>query len=139
MIDNFEVHFYQLNQFLKKIVLKKAYLKKIKNKVLFLNQVLKQNYKKLNSNTNISNKVNFLVGYVIKVHFSRVNTFTQITNSSGVLKLFCSAGTLFYKGKNKKARKLVLANLTNSLIKRLNTLKNKAAVLHLKSTGFKKR
>jgi ribosomal protein S11 len=139
MVVNFENSFYPLNRFLKKIVFKKTYIKKIKNRVLFLNQVLRQNYKKLNSKTKMTHRVNLLVGYIIKVHFSKANTFTQITNPSGTLKHLCSAGNLSYKGKNKKARTLVLANLTNSLIKRLNILKNKAVVLHLKSTGFKRR
>lgn len=138
MVNNSEISLHQLNIFLKRIVFKKTYVKKIKNRVLFLNKVLKQNYKKLNIKTNLINKVNFLVSHIIKVRFSKANTFTQITNSSGELKFLCSAGNLFYKGKNKKARTLVLTNLINAVIKRLITLKNKAVVLHLKSTGFKK-
>jgi ribosomal protein S11 len=138
MVNNFGNSFYQLNEFLKKIIFKKTYIKKIKDRVLFLNEVLKQNYKKLNSKAEMSNRINFLIGSIIEVNFSKANTFTQITNSSGTLKLSCSAGSLFYKGKNKKARTLVLKNLINVLIKKLSTLKNKAVVLHLKGTGFKK-
>ena len=121
MVNNFENSFYQLNQFLKRIILKKTYIKKIKNRVLFLNRILKQKHNKLN----MVHKMSFLVGHIIKVHFLKSNTFTQITNSSGTLKVTCSAGNLLYKGKNKKARTLVLKNLTNSLLRRIPFLKNK--------------
>lgn len=138
MVDNSENGFYQLNKFFKKISLKKMHVKKIKNRILFLNQILKQNYKKLNNKTSMISNVSFLVGYIIKIHFSKANSFTQITNSFGGLKLSYSAGSFLYKGKNKKARTLVLKKLTSSLVKRLDILKNKAVVLHLKNTRFKK-
>lgn len=138
MVNNLENSFYPLNDFLRKIIFKKTYIKKIKDRVLFLNKVLKQNYKKLNRKINTSNKVNFLIGRIIGVHFLKANTFIQIADSSGTLEVSRSAGHLLYRGKNKKARTHVLKNLINLLIKRLNTLKNKSVILHLKSTGFKR-
>lgn len=138
MVNNSKNSFYQLNKFFKKIRSKKIHIRTIKNRILLLNQVLKQDYKKLNNKINMTSNTSFLVGYIIKIHFSKANSFTQITNSFGALKLSCSAGNFLYKGKNKKARTLVLKELTNSLLKRLNILKSKAIVLHLRSTRFKK-
>jgi ribosomal protein S11 len=138
MVSYFKINFYQLNKFLKKIIFKKIYLKKLKSRILSLIKTLKQNYKKLNNNTNTINNINFLVVYVIKICFSKTNTFIQINKAFGILKITLSAGHFLYKGKNKKARAHVLKSIIHFLIKKLDMLKNKAVVLHLKNTGFKK-
>jgi hypothetical protein len=138
MVNYFKINFYQLNKFLKKIIFKKIYIKKLKDRILFLIKTLKQNYKKLNNNTTTINNINFLIAYVIKICFSKTNVFIQINKAFGVLKVTLSAGHLLYKGKNKKARTQVLKDSIHFLIKKLGMLKNKAVVLHLKNTGFKK-
>lgn len=138
MVSCSKVNFYQLNKFLKKIIFKKIYLKKLKYRILFLIKTLKQNYKKLNNSTNTNNNINFLVVYIIQIDFSKTNTLIQINKAFGILKITLSAGHLLYKGKNKKARTQVLKDIIHFLIKKLDTLKNKAVVLHLKNIGFKK-
>lgn len=138
MISYFKINFCQLNKFLKKIIFIKIYLTKLKNRSLFLIKTLKLNYKTLSFNINNNNGTNFLIAYVIKICFSKTNTFTQINNTFGMLKFLCSAGHLLYKGKNKKARIAVLKDIIHFLIKKLDVLKKKAVVLHLKNVGFKK-
>ena len=141
MVKNYNINF-DLNKFFKKIVIKKQYIKMLKNKIRLLNSIKEQNYKNLNSNTFLKNK-NFikcdnLVMYIIDICFFRTNTLLHIMDSSGALKFFCSAGDFFSTRRSKKARVLVLKSIFRTIVPKLKFLKNKPIVLHLKNVGFLK-
>jgi ribosomal protein S11 len=57
---------------------------------------------------------------------------------SGNLKFFCSAGSLQYKGKRKKARYLVFRDMFRILNSKLKFLKSQPLALHLKNVGSAK-
>ena len=135
MIKNSNNLFY-LNKFLKKIILKKRYIQKLKNKISFLN-IKKKSHKKLNTKC-YNQEYNLIIVYIIEIYFSHTNTLVHLINSVGKLKFFCSAGNLLFKGKSKKARISVLLNIIRILIKKLTFLKHKPVMLRLKNVGFKK-
>ena len=107
MLKNFN-NYFDLNKFFRNIRLKKQYIKKLKNKVFLLNKVKEKNYKTLNfvmfKKTQNLVKEDYLVVYIIDISFSKTNTLLHVMDFSGNLKFFCSAGSLNYKGKSKKAR-----------------------------------
>ena len=135
-VKNYDNHFY-LNKFFKKIRFKKQYIQKLKNKISFLNNTKKQNYKKLNNGL-YSKKDNFIIAFIIEILFSKTNTLVYVINSVGKLKFFCSAGNLLFKGKGKKARTSILINIIYILIKKLKFLKDRPIMLRLKNVGFRK-
>jgi ribosomal protein S11 len=57
---------------------------------------------------------------------------------SGNLIFFCSAGSLQYKGKRKKARYLVFRDMFRVLISKFKFLKLQPLALHLKNVGSAK-
>ena len=126
-----------MNKLFRKIILKKRYIQKLKNKIFFLNITKKQNYKKLNIKF-YTEKYNFIIVYIIEIFFSQTNTLVYLTNPVGKLKFFCSAGNLLFKGKSKKARISVLLNIIHILIKKLTFLKDRSVMLRFKNVGFKK-
>lgn len=136
MIKNSNSLFY-LNKLFKKIILKKWYIQKLKNKISFLNTIKKQNYKKLNTKC-YSQEYSLIIVYIIEIYFSQTNTLVHLTNSAGKLEFFCSAGKLLFKGKSKKARISVLLNIIRILIKKLTFLQYRPVMLRLKNVGFKK-
>ena len=141
MVKNFNYNF-DLNKFFKKIVVKKQYIKMLKNKTCLLNSIKENNYKNLNFNKFLKNK-NFvncdnLVMYIIDICFLSSNTSLSIMDSSGVIKFFCSAGDFSYTGKKKKKRLLVLKSIFRMIILKLKFLQNKPLALHLKNVKFSK-
>ena len=140
MTKNFNIRL-NLNEFFQNIQIKKKLLNKLKLKFNIINCSLKTN-----NNKNIIklfvlslNKQNFynnLVFYIINIKFSKSNIFVNITNSNKILKFFICSGNLFYKGKNKKAKTLVLKSVIQVLLTKIKFLKNKPTALHLKNTGF---
>lgn len=141
MVKSYNSNF-NLNKFLKKIVLKKQYIKKLKNKTCLLENIKEQNYKSLNYSLFFKNKdfmkYDSLVVYIVDISFSRSNTLLHVMDSSGILKFFCSAGDLSYTGKSKKARVSVLKAMIRILVRKLKFLQNKPIALHLKNVGFRK-
>lgn len=57
-------------------------------------------------------------------------------NPKGIIIFSSSSGGLFYTGKNKKARFLVVKSIINILVTKLKYLHNKPIALHLKNTQF---
>ena len=141
MVKNYNSNL-NLNKFLKKIVLKKQYIKKLKNKTCLLENIKEQNYKSLNYSLFLKNesfiKHENLVVYIIDISFSRSNTLLHVMDSSGMLRFFCSAGDLSYTGKSKRARVLVFKSMIRVLVRKLKFLQNKPIALHLKNVGFRK-
>lgn len=141
MIQNYSFNF-NLNKFLKKIILKKQYIKKLAQKALLLQHIKEQNYKKLNYHLLLQNKQlvkhKNLVSYVIAIAFSRSNTTIHIMDFSGILKFYCSAGNLCLSGKNKVARISFFKAITRVLSQKSRLLHKKPIALHLKNVGSKK-
>jgi ribosomal protein S11 len=141
MIQNYNFNS-NLNKFLKKITLKKQYIKKLAQKTLLLQRIKEQNYKKLNYHLALRNKQQLkhksLVSYVIAISFSRSNTTIHVMDFSGILKFYCSAGNLFLTGKNKIARVSSFKAITRILGQKSKFLHSKPVALHLKNVGSKK-
>jgi ribosomal protein S11 len=131
---------FNLNKFLKKLVLKKKYIKTLTDKICLLENIKEQNFKILNNNLFSNNfiKHDTLIVYIIDISFSRSNTLLHVMDSSGILKFFCSAGDLSYSGKSKKSRISVLTSMIRVLMQKLKFLQGKPIALHLKNVGFKK-
>lgn len=128
-----------LNSFFNDIKLKKQYIKKLKNKVDLLNSLKKKYINPMLLSSNDKNakyvKEDFLVTYIIDITFSRSNTLLTVMDFSGKLKFFCSAGSLKYKGKRKRARYLVFRDMYKILVSKLKFLKLQPLALHLKNVG----
>ena len=102
---------YNLNRFLKKIHLKKQYFKKIQNKSCVLSELKEENYKRVNSKffqNSISLSSTTFVMYIIEISFSKKNTLFHVSDFSGNIKFFYSAGSFHQKGKGKLARSVIL-------------------------------
>ena len=81
----------------------------------------------------------FSVVYIIHFSFSATNTLLHVTDTSGNLKFCHSAGSVNFKGKQKKVRIIVLSQFFRTLMRlKMNFLKNKPVVLHLSNVGFYK-
>lgn len=127
------------------------YLKKINNYAIKLKDVLetKQLYKNLGflifkgqSSTKFTYpfKKSFLVQYIIYFYFSAVNTLVHITDASGNLKFLHSAGSVSFKGKQKKIRIIVLKRFFLLLRwLKIRFLKNKPVALHFNNVGHYKK
>ena len=103
-----------------------------KQKVNSLNSILTGKNSKYKKHLN-----DFSVSYIIYFSFSTTNTFMYITDSLGNLKHSYSAGSVEFKGKQKKVRILVLTRFLKELRKlKMSTLKNKPIALHLHNVGF---
>jgi len=126
------------NVFFKKITHKKQYARELNDKFFFLSKNALQNNRKLNGKIPMKKHNIFLITYIIEVFFDSSNTLVQITNSFGKLKFFCSAGSLTFKGKTKKARISVIKTVIQTLINKLIFLQNKPIMLRFKNVGFKK-
>ena len=120
--------------------LRKKYINKLNQQIIKLESVKEKNYKSLNSvllatNFKMLPKKSSLVTYIINISFLRTNVTLQVMDVTGKLKFFCSAGSVNFKGKQKRARLLVLNRLINFFISRVKFLKGKPIGLHLKNVG----
>lgn len=137
------------NEFLSNLSLEKKniYSKKITDSISKLKNSLseKQKHKSLSflpsnsKNINGTKRKGLVVVYTVHFSFSTVNTFLYITDVLGNLKFRYSAGSMDFKGKQKKSRIQVLNRFFRELRKfKISTLKNKPIALHLSSVGFYK-
>lgn len=106
---------------------------------------MKENFRnlnfKLNSNTNEYRSIQqneHIVTYIINISFLMTNTFLHLMNSNGNLLFFCSAGSLNYKGKQKKLRFLVFQSLFHILVSKFKFLVKKPIALHFKNVDSNK-
>jgi len=85
-------------------------------------------------------KQSFGIIYIIHLNFSPINTFLFITDSFGILKYKYSAGSLAFKGKQKRNKAIILKSFYKELtkLKIVHALKNKVIALHLTNIGFLK-
>jgi hypothetical protein len=140
MIKNYNNINFNLNKFLKKINVKKQYIKMLKNKVYLLNSVTEQNYKIIDQYIFLKKEQFFkfdnIVTYTINIFFSRSNTLLHVFDFSGVLKGLYTAGNFAYKGKRKKSRIFVLKSMLNYIILKLKFLRKNPIALHFTNVGF---
>ena len=125
-----------LNRFFKEIRLKKQYLKKTQNKINLFNELREKNYKVVGFNfskdsTKITN--NIFVMYVIDISFSKKNTLLHISDCSGNIKFFYSAGSFQQKGKHKISRSLILRKFYKILVSKFKFLKQVPIAVHFKN------
>jgi ribosomal protein S11 len=130
---------FNFNKFLSSVKLKKQYIIKLQDKISTLNSSGKSNYKYLSSSIS-DNKTHLvqndhLVMYIIDISFAETNTLLHVTDFAGNLEFFCSAGSLNYKGKQKKLRFLVFRDMFRILVSKLTFLKGKPVAVHLKNVG----
>merc|ERR1712226_180147 len=85
------------------------------------------------------NNSQFLISYIIYFHFSQSNSILQISDANGNSKVFCSAGLVNFKGKQKLVRKSVLLKFFKILsLAKSKIIKNKPVALHFKNVGLNK-
>ena len=135
-MSNYSSTQFNLNRFLKEIRLKKQYLKKIQNQADFLNELKETNYKKVGLKfSNILTKPlnTFFVMYIIEIYFSKKNTLFNISDCSGNIKFFYSAGSFQQKGKGKTARSIVLKKFYRLLVSKLKFVKKVPIAIHFKN------
>ena len=125
-----------LNRFLKAIHLKKQYLKEVQNQAYSLNKLKEINYKKVGSK--LSNALGkpsntIFVTYIIEIAFSKKNTLFHISDCSGNIKFFYSAGSFQQKGKGKIARSIILRKFYRFLISKLKSIRKVPIAIHLKN------
>lgn len=127
----------KLNIFFQNILLKKQYILKLKNKVNYLNNIKNSSDIWYNQNQK-SAKEHYLVKYIIDITFSKTNTLLHVTDFSGNLKFFCSAGSFNYNGRIKKSRRSILKDFYKTLVLKLQFLKSQPIALHLKNVRSEK-
>lgn len=122
---------------------KKIYIKELKKTVLQLKIIKTKIYQSLNflliNNYLKKQNRNFLISYIICFNFSQSNSIIQISDAIGNSKIFCSAGLVDLKGKQKVSRRLVLVQFFRILfLLKSQFIKNKPIALHFKNVGFNK-
>jgi ribosomal protein S11 len=126
-----------LNRFLKEVNLKKQYIKKIQNKAQLLNELKESNYKRVSSQFSSSLKTTTdktFVMYIIDISFSKKNTLLHISDCSGNVKFFYSAGSFEQKGKGKVSRATVLRKFYRVLLSKFRFLKRVPVAVHFKNS-----
>jgi ribosomal protein S11 len=80
-------------------------------------------------------KSSTFVTYIINIVFAKTNTLLHITNSSGKILFFYSAGLLKIKNRKKRARVLVFKSFYKVIMTKLTFVKKKPIALHLTNVG----
>lgn len=127
---------FNLNRFFKEVHLKKQHLKKTQDKICLLNELRNSNHKKIGSDfSKKSSKVlnNTFVMYIVDISFSKKNTLLHISDCSGNIKFFYSAGSFQQKGKAKTSRSIILRKFYRLLVSKLKFLKRVPIAIHFKN------
>ena len=127
---------YYLNKFFQKIILKKKNFNKLLLKLY--------NIKKLKIKNKFFQKKYIryeksIIFFIIDIIFSKSNIFLNVIDSQGTGKFSYSSGNLFYKGKNKQSKILVIKSMLKILMTKLKFLCDQPVALHLKNVKFMKR
>ena len=80
-------------------------------------------------------KENFLIVYIISISFLKANTMIHISDTSGNMKLFYSAGLVNLTGKQKKQRFFAVLRLIKLIYKKAYMLFGKPVALHLNNVN----
>lgn len=124
---------FSLNRFFKEIRLKKQYLKKMQNKADSLKEI---NNKKVGLqffNQLVKPLNSVFVMYILEISFSKKNTLFHISDCSGNMKFFYSAGSFQQKGKGKISRSVVLRKFYRLLVSKLKFVKRVPIAVHFKN------
>jgi ribosomal protein S11 len=135
-MSNFKAVQSNLNRFFKEIHLKKQYLKKVQNKARVLSELKEIHYKQVSSQFLIESKSlasTTFVMYIIDISFSKKNTLFHVSDFSGNVKFFYSAGSFQQKGKGKIARSVVLRKFYKLLVSKLKLIKKVPLAIHFKN------
>lgn len=127
---------FNLNRFFQEIHLKKQYLKKMQNKMHLLHEFKESDYKKIGlkfSKCSETIKSKIFVMYVIDISFSKKNTLLHISDCSGNIKFFHSAGFFQKRGRAKVSRVIVLRKFYRLLVTRFKFLRKVPVAIHLKN------
>jgi ribosomal protein S11 len=89
---------------------------------------LKYKYKRLQ---HYNNKIKPLIFYTINIYLSSSNINFNITDRTGNLKLYYTAGLLGFKG-SQKTKKFTLISILKKILSRITFLKNKSVLLRFK-------
>ena len=135
-MSNYNSTQFNLNRFFKEIHLKKRYFKKMQNKVHTLHELKENNYKQASSKlfgTPLKVKSNTFVMYVIDISFSKKNTLLHVSDCSGNIKFFYSAGSFQQKGRSKISRSIILQKFYRVLVSKLKFLHQVPVAIHFKN------
>jgi len=135
-MSSYKSTYYNLNRFFKEIRLKKQYLKKMQNKISVLGKLKEVNYKQITSHWSLKPALptsTIFVMYIIKISFSKKNTLFHISDSSGNIKLFYSAGSFQQTGKGKIARSTLLRKFYRLVISELKFVRKVPIAVHFKN------
>ena len=127
---------FNLNRFFKEIHLKKQYIEKMQNNIHVLKKVKEVNLKKANLEffrNSIPSSSTTYVMYIIEISFSKKNTLFHVSDFSGNIKLFYSAGSFQHKGKGKIARSTILRKFYRILVSKLKFIKKVPIAVHFKN------
>ena len=132
----------KINLLLQEVLLKKKYIKKLKTAKSVLDKAVKSNLGDLNYFI-LNEKKNCLsdnfVSYIIIITFSPSNTFFHVTDFSGNVRFFYSAGSFSYKGRLKRARFQIFKKFYQELILKLKYSYGKPVTLHLVNVKSQKK
>jgi ribosomal protein S11 len=123
----------KLNQLLINIKLKKQYINKLQNQLVRIK--IKNLLPKLKNFSLIKKKKSYLIKHVVSFTFTKSNTLLHVSDFSGKLKLFLSAGSITYLGEKKKNRDSVLRAFFRVLLEKGRFLKGQPIALHFKNVG----
>jgi len=131
---------FNLNKLLNEVHLKKQYFKKVQGQTYFLNKIKEVNYKRISLQfpyrlNKFSHKVFIL--YTIEISFLKKNTLFHISDYSGNMKFFYSAGYFQQKGKAKVDRSTVLRKFYRILVSKLKFAKKVPIAVHFRNADTK--
>lgn len=142
----------KLNEMLNIVKFEKQYIKKLKEKFNWLSilketdyktvgyKIFSHRFKKFSSNLiyekeRLPSQKNSVI-FIVSITYTKKNTFLHVTDFSGKLLFFKSAGMFNSKGKFNKFRIIALRNFYKSIVSKLGSIKNKPIALHLKGVGL---
>lgn len=120
----------------------KDYIENLSNRIDYLRELKKQNYKDLSTVEFVENgrkqsiEQDLMIMYIINVSFLKANTTIHVSDIKGNIKLFYSAGTVGLTGKQKRKRRVAIMKLISLLLRRANFLNNKPVAIHLNNVNF---
>lgn len=129
---------FSCNKFFRILHLKKQYFNKIKIKAYLLDKLKKTNYKKVGLRS-FNTSINFcnppFVTYILEISFAKKNTLFHLSDYSGNIKFFYSAGSVELTGKGKTWRGRILRQFYKLLISKLKFVRKVPLAVHFKNVN----
>lgn len=119
----------------------RLYVKNLKTRIDLLKKIKESNYQNIITDKYLlksENNQNLVIMYVINVSFLKANTTIHVSDVTGNMKLFYSAGSVGLAGKQKRKRRVAVSKLISLLLKRATFLTKKPIALHLNNVNFYK-